>query len=258
MGHIGYEASARSGNAVCAFNGTGCTLSGLKIHIPETALCDTMLLIPPTIDEVDNEEAQAAIKRQNEHEPEISASDEVSMHSNPSEAAKSAIPAGRDITLQNLPRAVMLPSIPLPAPSDVRDHNSPICSNPWTKDTRTADRMTLDIVLVVPTQRIDIASTLSQPSSSAVWATQSINTSSPMVTSEGSGIFPSTLTPTPATGTYSKAAVNGQSGGNPTRNGSSVHGTDLSNGVEYVNLRTVIVVGIFTLILWAFIFLHCL
>lgn len=257
MGHIGYEASARSGNAACAFNGTGYTPSGLKMYIPETALCDNMLPIPPSIDELDNEKAQEANKRRDEHEPEIYASDEASIPSNALADPRSTIPRQRDIALQNIRRAAMLPSIPLPAPSDVRDHNSPICSNPWTRDTRTSDRMTLDIVLVIPTQKIDVASSLSQPSSSAVWATQSTNISSPMVTSEGSDIFPSTVPPTPDTVTYSGTTVKGQGGEGTKRNGSGVLGTGLSNGVEYVNFKTVIVVGIFTLVLWTFVFLQC-
>lgn len=264
MGHIGYEASSRSGNAVCAFNGTGYTLSGLTMYIPETTLCDDLLPKSPSMDEMDNEGAQAVNKRQDEPEPETAPPYEAPIrsnspiHSNSPRDSQYTIPRQRDIALQNLPRAAMLPSIPVPAPSDVRDHNSPICSNPWTRDTRTGDRMTLDIVLVVPTQRIDVANSLSQPSSSAVWATQPTHIRSPMVTSDGGDIFPSSVKPTAATWSYSVATNGGQSGEGRTWNGSETLGTGLSNGVGYLNLRTVVVVGIFTLLLWAFVFLQCI
>ncbi|CBF79879.1 predicted protein [Aspergillus nidulans FGSC A4] len=45
-----YESSLKSGDAVCAFNGTGYTREGLEVNAPETILCDgisSFSIIPP-------------------------------------------------------------------------------------------------------------------------------------------------------------------------------------------------------------------
>ncbi|KAI9925527.1 hypothetical protein MW887_005908 [Aspergillus wentii] len=101
-----YESSPDSGDAVCVFNGTGYTLIGSKIHIPETILCDTA---SPEIEPV------SLLER--------SIPEDETKNGSPMQTA-----TGTSIPLSQLsPSASANTAIP-PKPLI---HKHPICSNPW-------------------------------------------------------------------------------------------------------------------------------
>ncbi|KAL4884212.1 hypothetical protein BJY04DRAFT_215642 [Aspergillus karnatakaensis] len=172
-----YEPTPHAGTALCAFNGTGYTHSGLEIPVPETTLCDGIpfphlglsrydknredgyRLAGPARDtplggpSIDGVSSLAALTRGS------------TFISTTAGYLESFITATTTITMTT----TMTDSLPSSSrESNDKGNPSITCSNPWVNiDSKKNDVLTLDIVLVVPTSGISSAimsmSTASSP-----------------------------------------------------------------------------------------------
>ncbi|KAL4870294.1 hypothetical protein BDV12DRAFT_195441 [Aspergillus spectabilis] len=148
-----YESTPNAGDAVCAFNGTGYTLSNLEISIPETRLCKDIFssrFSSNYMGQIPRGGTGTAIG-----------------------SILGPIRTGTPRTyLDKFPFPPPPTSVPSVTPSSFRDWDeditgSTICSNPWVgMGDEKGDVLTLNIVLVVPTSGIRVG-----PSSSLVSAT---------------------------------------------------------------------------------------
>ncbi|KAL6234918.1 hypothetical protein BDW75DRAFT_240620 [Aspergillus navahoensis] len=149
-----YESSSRLGNAVCAFNGTGYTLEGLEVDVPETVLCDDI----PSFPFIDS-----FAKDHSDRGEEVR--DGVATIGDPY-GSRSPVSILRGY--ENLARYSSyfpVPSVPHHLSIPTQDAGLiATCSNPWSRqDAKAADILTLDIVLVIPTTRVKAAGPQSQP-----------------------------------------------------------------------------------------------
>ncbi|KAL4764666.1 uncharacterized protein BDW70DRAFT_156817 [Aspergillus foveolatus] len=158
-----YESSLQSGDAVCAFNGTGYTLEGLEVNVPETVLCDGIPpfpFIPPFAENhserEEEEKGTTSIKDFYSSQPPVPilrADENLGQYSSyfPVQGTSRApsLRGGSPFTLSR---------------TSVDEEPSSICSNPWTRhETRKSDILTLNIILVIPITRTDSSETQSKP-----------------------------------------------------------------------------------------------
>ncbi|KAL4737709.1 hypothetical protein BDV11DRAFT_171698 [Aspergillus similis] len=170
-----YESSFQSGDAVCTFNGTGYTLEGLEVNVPETVLCDDIppfSFIPPFAEnhsEREGEDENGTTRVEFSYGSQSAASI-LRANENPGEYS-SYFP------VQSIPQRVSTPaqgrSMTLPLPDGIPftlhqtsadEGPSSTCSNPWTRpETRETDILTLNIILVIPTTRANSFETQAEP-----------------------------------------------------------------------------------------------
>ncbi|RDW74393.1 uncharacterized protein DSM5745_07055 [Aspergillus mulundensis] len=151
-----YQSSSHSGNAVCAFNGTGYTTEGLEVNVPETVLCDNITLIRPYAEKINGDaETYDAAATDYPYEPQPAVS--IVRGSSEGHSPYSPIsPSQHTATPLDLPSASTSTSRNPDAGEGI------ICSNPWARlGAKTADILTLVIVLVFPTPAPEIQSQLS-------------------------------------------------------------------------------------------------
>ncbi|KAL2868152.1 uncharacterized protein BJX67DRAFT_380351 [Aspergillus lucknowensis] len=155
-----YESSPRSGDAVCAFNGTGYTFSGAEVDVPETVLCQDTRISSVHIDK--------GIEAGDTEEPTRLLTDSRIFVREEMETAE-RLPY-TTTSMSTVTLGVGL-SLPIPYSLTSRDGDETesgsgragkdegvVCSNLWTTGTaKGEDALTLDNVLVVPTQGISAA-----------------------------------------------------------------------------------------------------
>ncbi|KAL4981076.1 hypothetical protein BDW66DRAFT_146847 [Aspergillus desertorum] len=276
---VGYEGAAvccessfQSGDAVCAFNGTGYTLEGLEVNVPETVLCDDTPPFPFIGSFAENHsdregdgkgDRAGTIGDPYGSQPSVSILRE---DRNPGQYS-SYFP------VLSVPRHISIPApgisitSPLPEATPSASHRTSadngliaICSNPWSReDTKTADILTLNIVLVIPTTRVKGPDTQSEPSSSTTLSACVITTASPEVSAN---LTPSCNTPSghgislQGTPTSSNRMATLTLWGDATMGSddkAGVHASDTSNSGNILRTKTVMLtaVAVLVLALWA-------
>ncbi|KAL3476870.1 hypothetical protein BJX99DRAFT_257993 [Aspergillus californicus] len=255
-----YESPSRPGHAVCAFNGTGYTPPGTTVttNVPETILCDNIripFIYPaPYVHEHDT--------AGNYWDTEIILPDQI----------QSVALLSRDAGEIAGSSPILLP-LPLPTQSvpeelvgeDEREGEASSCSNPWSRVSKTGDALTLDIVLVIPTQGAFLTQTqmnmqVQTPSELFVPVKQTLNPISPVNSLVGvSPSIASTLTPTttPALATMAimtitmdvtslgdTSTVDDDLPAKGTSNGSLVIQTGLANGLSGMGSERVVFGGV--------------
>ncbi|KAL5002879.1 hypothetical protein BDV10DRAFT_181100 [Aspergillus recurvatus] len=255
---ICYESSSHLGNAVCAFNGTGYTLEGLEVNVPETLLCADIPLFPFirsfAKDHSDRgEERGGATTSGYPYGSQSSVSilredDNLAQYSSyfpvPSGPHHLSIPSQGIPTIRPLSKGT-----PISHLTSADEGPIATCSNPWSRqDAKTADILTLDIVLVIPTTRVKAPGPQTQPFTSTptipsvpvltATSTESSTTllqSCNMTSCDGiSGRGTQTTLSTVATLTPWGDATMGSD------DGSGVHETGVSNSGDNLRTRTAV------------------
>ncbi|KAL2844739.1 hypothetical protein BJY01DRAFT_248020 [Aspergillus pseudoustus] len=226
-----YESSPKSGNAVCAFNGTGYTFAGSEIDVPGTVLC---LGITPEFDlsgteqEIALEGGDLIKKRKSGLYGHV-------------EVLDSSLRASSHVSMvspTSFTEPVSLPS----APETGNEIDRPVCSNPWAMGRdQGRELFTLDVVLVVPTR--GSTTTTSTPagwttaSSLSVIFTSQVALTSPMaagsVVTDSSEVVTSVL----ATSTTSTKASTTRTEASSTLSGSGAIETKASSGARCLSIE---------------------
>jgi hypothetical protein len=182
---------------VCAFNGTGYTLEGLEVNVPETVLCDGISPFPfiplfaENNSEREEEEGEGTTRIEYSYSSQspvsiLRANDKIGQYSSyfPVQGTSKA-PSLRDGIPSTLSR------------TSADEGPSSSCSNPWTiHETRKSDILTLNIILVIPTTHTDLIETQSEPYISTAPSVFVLTTAS----SEASTTLPSFCTTTTSDG----------------------------------------------------------
>lgn len=149
---------------MCAFNGTGYTLEGLEVNVPETVLCDgisSFSIIPPF--------AENHSEREGEEEKGTTSIEYFSSSQSPVSILRAHKNLGQYPSYFPVQGTSRAPSLRDGIPStlsrtSVDEEPGSICSNPWTRhEPRKSDILTLNIILVIPTTRTDLIETQSEP-----------------------------------------------------------------------------------------------
>ncbi|KAL4903905.1 hypothetical protein BDW74DRAFT_179489 [Aspergillus multicolor] len=194
-----YQSSSNSGDAVCAFNGTGYTIEGLGVNVPETVLCDDIPFFRPYAENINDD--SAIINYPYGSQPALSiVHGGLGGHLSYSPIS----PSQHTATPLHLRSASTFTSRNSDADKDI------ICSNPWVRlAAKTADILTLNMVLMIPTPAPEIqsqlstwiSSTSSMPTSTTQCAEMSTTATPSQTTGLSSQLIPSlsttdtTLTP---------------------------------------------------------------
>ncbi|KAL2817292.1 hypothetical protein BDW59DRAFT_166014 [Aspergillus cavernicola] len=225
-----YEQPSQPGIAVCAFNGTGYTLSNprVRVYIPETSLCEDIPLIRAISD--DGTDGSATHQSEPESKGGIFEHDEKMIVKSPVLWPTPAL-VPQDMSLSSF--------VGTPSMSTSTLGGGTVCLDPWDGGgSRVGDwygeALTLNIVLVIPTQGVIATGMQAQPSSGIFVGqgqgqgqTVGVGVSSPFSTpTEGSGLLDSSTPGLESSMPPSKAGGIGW-------NGSGVAETGLSNDVVY-------------------------
>ncbi|KAL5047654.1 hypothetical protein BDW71DRAFT_206399 [Aspergillus fruticulosus] len=265
-----YESSPHLGNAVCAFNGTGYTLEGLELSVPETVLCDDIPPFPFTRSFAKDNSDTGEEERDGAATigyPYGSQSPVFALREDENLAQYSSyyyfpVPFVPHLSIpsEGIPMTRPLSEgTPISHRTSAGEELIASCSNPWSRqDAKTADILTLNIVLVIPTTRVKAPGSQSRPLISTptipsvpvltATSTESSTTLIPschITSSDGiSGHGTQTTLGTVATLTP---------WGDPTMgsdNGSGARETGMSNSGDILRSRTAVFIAGLVLTLW--------
>ncbi|KAL4943439.1 hypothetical protein BDV06DRAFT_221276 [Aspergillus oleicola] len=239
-----YESASDTGDAICAYNGTGYTHKGMELDVPETKLCDEGDLPLMGLSARDGSDIDI-------HAPQLL---QASLGSRPGSFTSATL------------------SIWESRASDSESANI-TCTNPWSRKTGTGtstvvdENLTLNIVVVIPTTGVPTEASqtgtpiLPSTLSSSSPASGHVPTTNCLTNSPHSTVIPSTRTTT-FTAHHSDSII-------PAKTTLTLDGTPLpgpvgaksiiqhSNDVEYLHLKTMVVTAAFAVVLWILILLGC-